>query len=164
VKKNDLQRVEQELFALGFMPEDRNRVIAQSIITLPTGSPGTASGLKIHWPIVPSSSLFQIDVDGFMEQVATGHTGAGRAQALSPEDYCSIFASTRPSTLMIAAQVLCDIGEVVRCYGAQLDWQRSVARSRQWGVLRAVYVDPAAGEGVCSMLLCQRNGSLHPTG
>jgi hypothetical protein len=35
--------------------------------------------------------------------------------------------------------MLCDIGEVVRRYGTELDWQVIYARARQWGITHAVY-------------------------
>ncbi|MBI5827954.1 MAG: nucleotidyltransferase family protein, partial [Chloroflexi bacterium] len=40
----------------------------------------------------------------------------------------------------IRVRMLCDIGEVVRRFGAELDWQGLAARARQWGAVRAVYV------------------------
>jgi len=141
VKKNDLQRVEQELFALGFMPEDRNRVIAQINYHFAYRQPGNGLRLEIHWAIVPSSSLFQIDVDGLWSRSQPVILAQAGAQALSPEDLLlHLCQHTAKHSYDMQLRMLCDIGEVVRCYGAQLDWQEISARSRQWGVLRAVYV------------------------
>lgn len=140
VKKDDLLRVEQELLALGGVPEDCNRVIAQDKFHF--GYKLLKSGLRveIHWALNSSYPL-QIDVEGLWSRAQPVTLAQAPAWALSPEDLLlHLCLHTAIHAYDMRVRMLCDIGEVVRRNGAGLDWQGIGARARQWGILRAAYV------------------------
>ncbi len=141
VMKDDLLRVEQELLALGGVPENCNRVIAQDNHHF--GYKLLKSGLRveIHWTLVNSNHPFRIDIEGLWNRARPITLAQVPAWALSPEDLLlHLCLHTAVHTYDMRIRMLCDIGEVVRRYRTELDWQVIGARARQWGIVRAVYV------------------------
>ena len=141
VRKDDLLRVEQELLALGYKPDDCNRVIAQSNHHFHYTLPKNGLHVEIHWVLVESGLPFQVDVEGLWNRAQSVTLAQVSALALSPADLLlHLCLHTAKHTYNMRIRMLCDIGEVVRRYGTGLDWQEIGTRAWQWGITHAVYV------------------------
>jgi hypothetical protein len=140
VKKEDLERVDELLLAFGCNPKDYSRVVTQDNhhfgYRLPSGLT-----LEIHWSIINANLPFRIDVEGLWSRAQPITLVQTRALALAPEDLLvHLCLHTVIHTYEIRLRMVCDINEVVRRYGTQLNWQDISQRARQWGAVRAVYV------------------------
>lgn len=141
VRKDDLLRVEQELLALGYKPDDCNRVIAQDNHHFHYTQPKNGLHMEIHWVLVASKLPFQVGMEGLWSRAQPVTLAQVPALALSPADLLlHLCLHTANHTYDMQLRMLCDIGEVVQRYGARLDWQEIGARARQWGITHAVYV------------------------
>jgi hypothetical protein len=141
VRKDDLQRVEQELLALDGMPEDCNRVIAQDNYHFGYKLPRNDLRVEIHWTIFASSYPIQVDVEGLWSRAQPVTLAQAPALALSPADLLlHLCQHTAKHAYDMRIRMLCDIGEVVRHYDGELDWQELGDRARRWGLTHAVYV------------------------
>ena len=141
VKRDHLLRVEEELLALGFMPEEYSRVITEENHHFLYKLPGTGLLVEIHWAILDSSYSSNIDMDGLWSRARPVMLAQSPALAFSPEDlllYLCLHIANHVDNMRI--RMLCDIGEVVRYFGTELDWEEISTRARQWGKARAVYV------------------------
>jgi hypothetical protein len=140
VRKGDLKRIEQELLALGGVPEDCNRVIAHDNHHFAYRLLDIGIRVEFHWTLHAMDSV-QKDIDGLWSRAQSVTGAQTQIQALSPEDlllHLCLHMAQHAHEMNI--RMLCDISEVVRRYGATLDWQEVGTRARQWGVHRAVYV------------------------
>ena len=141
VKKEDLLRVEEELLALGCMPEEYSRVITQDDHHFPYKLPGDNLPVEVHWAILDSIYSSHIDMDGLWSRAQPVTLAQSPALALSLEDlllFLCIHIAKHVSVMRI--RMLCDVGEVVRRFGAELDWEEMGTRTRQWAKVRAVYL------------------------
>ncbi|MBE3039894.1 MAG: nucleotidyltransferase family protein [Chloroflexi bacterium] len=141
VKKEDLLCVEQELLALGYKPDDCNRVIAQDNHHFHYTLPKNGLPVEIHWVLVASKFPLQVGIQGLWSRAQPVTLAQVPVLALSPADLLlHLCLHTAVHTYDMRIRMLCDIGEVVRRYGTELDWQGIGARARQWGIAHAVYV------------------------
>jgi hypothetical protein len=140
VKKDDLPRIDQELLALGCVPEDHNRKIAQENYHFGYKMPKSGLRVEIHW-VLDSAYPFQTSVDGLWSRAQPVTLAQSPAWVLSPEDLLlHLCVHMAKHSYDMNIRMLCDIGEVVRHSGAILDWHEIESRARQWGILHAVYV------------------------
>ena len=140
VKKDDLLRVEQELLALGSIPKEYNRVLAQDNHHFVYELPRTNLRVEIHWTVFLPNNSFQINLDGLWNRAQPVTLVQTSTLALSPEDLLlHLCLHTAKHAHQMRVRMLCDIGEVVQRFGAELDWQEMGARARQWGTVHAVY-------------------------
>jgi len=92
-------------------------------------------------PLLANRFPFQIDVDGLWNRAQPVTLAQAPALALSPEDLLlHLCLHTAKHAPYMSIRMFFDIAEVVRRYGAGLNWDEIGARARQWGILRAVYV------------------------
>jgi hypothetical protein len=147
VKKDDLLRIDQQLLALGCMPDESNRVITQDHHHFTYKLPGSDLSVEIHWTILDPNLPLQIDVEGLWSRTRHVTLAHASARAFCPEDlflHLCLHTVSHAYTLRISYEMrirmLCDIGEVVRRFGAEMDWQEMGVRARQWRANRAVYV------------------------
>lgn len=141
VKSDDLLRVEQELLALGCEPRDRNRVIANDNHHFLYTWPQLRLVVEVHWTILAAEYPCQIDIAGLWARAQPAVLEGTPALTLSPEDLIlHLCIHTAYHTGQMRLKMLCDIGEVIRRYGAEMDWPAIGTRARQWGIVRAVYV------------------------
>lgn len=141
VKKEDLQRVEQEMLALGCEPEESNRVVAEDNWHFTYKMPGSGLRVEMHWIIIATSYPFQIDVDGLWNRSRQVTLMRAPALTFSPEDlllYLCLHTAKHAYDMKI--KMLCDIGEIVRRQGMELNWQEISMRAKQWGTRRPVYI------------------------
>jgi len=135
-RKDDLLRIDKELLALGY------KVHSQCTHHIHYAPPKNGFPVEIHWVLIAEQEFtFQIDVEGLWSRAQPLTLAQMPALALSPEDLLlHLCLHTAKHVYDMRIRMLCDIDEVVRCYGAGLDWQEISTRARQWGITRAVYV------------------------
>ena len=88
-----------------------------------------------------------IDVEGLWNRARPATLAKAPTLALAPKDlllhlclHTVVHAYEIRTEYEMRLRMLCDIGEVVLRFGAELDWHGLGARARQWGAARAVYV------------------------
>lgn len=141
VRKDNLLRVEQELLALGYKPEECSRVIAQDNYQFSYTQPKNGFIVEIHWLLVASQPTFQVGMEDLWSRAQPLMLAQDPVWTLSPADLLLFLClHTAKHTHDIQLKMLCDIGEVVQRYEAELDWQVIGARARQWGITHAVYL------------------------
>ncbi|MHB9033799.1 MAG: nucleotidyltransferase domain-containing protein [Anaerolineae bacterium] len=140
-RQADLARIDQLLLERGYKPMDHHRVIARDNRCFDYTHPDSGSMVEIHWTIAIASLPFTIDVAGLWARAQAVNLVKVPTLVLSPEDLLlHLCLHTAQHADILSLSMLCDIGEVVRCYRANLDWQQVAVRARAWGITRAVYV------------------------
>jgi hypothetical protein len=141
VKMECLPGVEQEMLALGFVPMDSNRIITQNNRHFSYKSPANGLMVEVHWDILSNDYPFQIDVNALWDRAHPVTLLQAPALAFSAEDLLlHICTHTADHVRVIKIGMLYDIGEVVRYFGSELDWQEISIRARQWDASRPVYI------------------------
>jgi hypothetical protein len=141
VKRDDLSRVEQEMFALGFVPEDINRVITQDNRHFGYKLPANGLIVEVHWNILSDDYPFLIDVNELWDRARPVTLLQASALAFSPEDLLlHLCTHTADHVRVIKIRMLYDIGEVVRHFDSELNWQEIGTRACQWDASRPVYI------------------------
>jgi hypothetical protein len=141
VEKEDLVRVDKLLLAYGCIPEEHSRVIAKDQHHFRYYLPGSRLLLEIHWTIIDPTLPLRIDVGTLWSRAQPVALAQAPALTLAPEDLLlHVCVHTASHTYEMRLRMVCDINEVVRHYGTELNWQEIGARARQWGSVRAVYV------------------------
>ena len=141
VRKVDLLSVEKELLALGYKPEECNRVIAQDNYHFSYTLPRNSLCVEIHWELVESSHPFQFGMENLWSRAQLVTVANARTWTLSPIDLLlHLCLHTAKHAHNMQLFMLCDIGEVVQRYEAVLDWQEIGVRAQQWGITHSVYV------------------------
>jgi hypothetical protein len=141
VKKDDLLRIEQKLLALGCVSVDCNRVIAQDNYHFGYKLPRSGLSVEMHWMIADSTFPFQIDTEGLWSRAQPVILAQAPTLVLSPEDlmlHLCLHMVTHAYEMSI--RMFCDIDELVRRQGTELNWQEIGARARQWNVVHSVYL------------------------
>jgi len=142
VKKDHLERVDQLLLAMGCVPKDYTRVVAQDNHHYGYQLPGSGITVEIHWTIISSIIPIQIDMEKVWERAQPVVIAQTPALTMAPEDllvYLCLHMMVH-TTNVISLRMVCDINEVVRHFGKQLNWQVIQERAYQWGVVRGVYL------------------------
>lgn len=141
VKKEYLLPVEQTLLMSGYKPENPNRIISEDNAHFAYKLPKHRTYMEIHWVLTSSNHPVQIAVDELWNRAGIVKLPQVPMLGLSPADLLLYLClHTTQHLYEMRIRMLCDIGEVVRHYDAELDWQEIGARARLWGITRAVYV------------------------
>jgi hypothetical protein len=141
VEKDNLLRVEQDMLALGYTPVDFNRVITQENIHFRYTLPRNNLNVEIHWTLAASNYRFRIDMENLWSRAQLVTMAQVPALALSPADLLlHLCLHTAKHTYDLQLRMLCDIGEVVQHFSADMDWQEIGARAEQWEITHAVYM------------------------
>ena len=139
VPKAELTRAQAVLLDMGHGPKER-----QDIDLLCRRSKhldqfvGVNSRVELHWSIANPTSPFKIDITGLWERARPATVAGVQVLALSPEDlllHLCIHASQN-HRLDCGLRPFCDIAEVIRYYGSELDWRQFVDRAREWSATR----------------------------
>lgn len=140
-REDDLMLIEEVLFSLGFKPLELNRVVSQYNKHFRYSLSGADTDLEIHWTIKDHGHPYKIDIDGFWIRARPLTLAQAPAMALSPEDLIlHLCLHTATHARVMRLRMLCDIGEVTRRHGANLDWEWIAAEARRCGIVRSVYV------------------------
>jgi len=105
--------IEKDLLALGYTPQERNRVIARDNYHFFYFHPKNGLSVEIHWELAGSNLPFQVDLRGLWSraQSITLTQVHATALALSPEDlllYLCLHTAKHTHTMQL--KMLCDIG------------------------------------------------------
>jgi Uncharacterised nucleotidyltransferase len=147
VHQEHVTRVEQQLLSWGFLPGLEERVITPENYHFRYSLDGNRFEIELHWKLMGNNFPFQIDVDAMWNRAQPVTLAQVPALAFSPEDtllYLCLHSIKHAYKYRIEhdtrIRTLCDIGEVVRRYGPEMDWQAIAARSHEWGAVHAVYM------------------------
>jgi hypothetical protein len=133
--------VEQALLLMGWRKENPAYEIGKRIKKhFLYSSPMRDLNLEIHWLLFESIYPFQIDMESLWRRAQPATLEQVPVFALASEDlllYLCLHSVYHKFKNRIS--MFCDIGEVVRKKGTELDWEVIGARAQQWGALRPVY-------------------------
>jgi len=140
VLKDDLLRVEKVLMRMGYGIDDQDTENGMNKVHLIYRHPNNDFHFEIHWALYETEDPFQIDIPGLWTRAEPVVLAQAPALALSPNDLLVFLCVHAIHHLFwIRISMICDIGEVVRQKGMELDWQLIAARARQWGALCSIY-------------------------
>ena len=147
VKQEDVLRVEKELLDWGYLPEIPDRVITQEKYHFRYSLNVDSFVIEIHWRLLGDDFPFQIEMEELWKRAQHVTLAQVPALALSPEDnllHLCVHTVRHAYKYRIEhdtrIRTLCDIGQVVRRYGSDLDWQELGARAHQSRAVCAVYM------------------------
>ncbi len=139
----DLERATEILEAQGYTPTAPISVPAAmtTLHHLPVFVKPPAANVELHWNITPPNTNYSVAPAGLWERALPARIAGSDVLGLCPEDlllhlcvhtsYQHLFEfGLRPS---------CDIAEVIRHFGAALNWLQVVERARRWRWQDGVY-------------------------
>jgi len=98
--------------------------------------------VEVHRSIGDDTGPHPIDTDGLWARARPAKVIGMATLVLSPEDlllHMSLHASVQHK-FEVGLIHLCDIAEITRRYGAEMDWDQVGRRSCAWGAARGVYL------------------------
>jgi len=148
IRKEDIGEVEELLSGLGYGLDEEHSsrkdwCIAHyyQLAFRKEVSPAFTSCLEIHWMLERPTRPFRIDVDGLWERVTATEIAGVPALVLCPEDQLlHLCLHTCKHQLTAGFRSFCDIAEVVRQFGGQIDWEQVSVRASEWRINQYVYV------------------------
>ena len=148
LKKNDILQVDKGLLALGYVRASKNKEISDQYYHFGYILHQNSLYLEIHWFITNASYYPEINVDleGLWGRAYAISLAQTSALVFSHEDlllHLCLHAALHMylyNKAEMRIRMLCDIGEIVRRFGTELDWQKLDDRARQWGILHPVYL------------------------
>ena len=101
-----------------------------------------APTVEIHWTIVEETEPFCVEPQGLWQRAVTAIVAGVGVQALSLEDLLLHLSLhfTYQHRLQAGLRNLFDIAETLRCFGAQVDWQKLVQIAQEWGTERITWL------------------------
>jgi hypothetical protein len=96
---------------------------------------------ELHWDLESPLRAFHIDLEGLWARAVPTAVAGVDLLVLSPADLLlHLCVHTCKHRLTGGFRAFCDIAEVVRHYGAGINWDEFTARAWQWTVHTFVYV------------------------
>lgn len=143
VKKPDLQRTEQKLFALGYthLAADAARMKSTTPHHLTPFRKNGCTPIEVHWTL-PSMGAFENDDGEIWARAHTATIGGCDARVLSPEDlllHVCIHASLH-HRFGLGLRPLADVAAIADRYGDVLDWNKVRAYAGEWRFITGVYL------------------------
>ena len=97
-------------------------------------SPALGVCLEIHW-LLERPRRFPIDTEGVWERAVAARIGDVPAFVLCPEDLLlHLCLHTCKHRLTGGFRAFCDIAEVIREFGLQMNWMQVVSRASEWRI------------------------------
>lgn len=141
VRMEDLERVEKNLLAMGYLPAACSRQIASDNYDFVYSLPNKGLTLEIHWNFLPSTLPFDIDMDGQWKRSRTAILGRVEVSVLCPEDLLLLLCLHASKHLFdIGLKPFCDIVATIGYYGEEIDWNQVRILSAQAGIANGVYL------------------------
>jgi hypothetical protein len=146
VRAADVSCVEQALLAEGFEPSTPNRIIGKNNSHFGYTLPALRLLLEVHWTLIGGEGQFgtfpiEIDVAGLWARAQPLTLEDSSALALSLDDLIlHLCLHTAKHAHELQLRMLCDIAEIIRKYGPDIDWEAVGARAQSWGIVRSVYL------------------------
>jgi hypothetical protein len=146
VKKEDLPRVEEEMFRLGYrygpFAYTNKSWLAERAGNFAYVPANKGVLVEIHWSIGRPISPFNIDTEGLWERSHPITINGIPVSVLSPEDlllHLCLHTAFR-NAFVTGLLHFCDIAKVIQHYQDKLEWKQLRCRISQWGVARPVYL------------------------
>ncbi len=145
VPKPDLQRAADSLRRIGYSTPgefDLEVETARSLHLPQFNKPG-APAVDVHWTIEQPMHPFRIDIDGVWKRARPAAIAGVDILTPSPEDlllHACLHASYHHRFDASALKAFCDISEILRRHGAQMDWEQFTLRADQWKISRSVHL------------------------
>jgi hypothetical protein len=138
------ERILQDLsyiVAEKYQPYDRYRPGYHHHLA-PHHRPERGVQVDVHWDLAPPRFAFPVDVEGLWQRATTGQIAERTVQMLAPEDLLLhlVLHLSAIDLFQTGLRHLVDLAEVVRHFGAQLDWEEVSARAASWEASRYAYL------------------------
>ncbi|MCP4691735.1 MAG: nucleotidyltransferase family protein, partial [Desulfobacterales bacterium] len=145
VPKSALRKAADSLEKIGYRPVRDFKVEVETALSLhlPPFKKPDAPPVEIHWTIEKPIYPFRIDVDGLWERARPAAIAGEEILVLSPLDlllHTCLHAGYHHRFDGSALKAFCDIGEILRRHGDQMDWERFTLRAGQWRVTKSVHL------------------------
>jgi hypothetical protein len=148
IRKEDLIEVENIMFSLGYALNEKQRNRKEWYYAhyhhfefRKRISPSFAVCCEIHWCLEPPTRPFPIDMEGVWKRATVASITTVPALVMCPEDLLVFLClHTCKHRLIGGFRSFCDIAEVVRRYGQEMDWNQVIRRSSEWQINTFVYV------------------------
>lgn len=124
-KKQDMGRGQKRLMNAGFLSVD------------------SQPALDVHWNIDISIKHINIDLEDLWDRAQPTVIAGVEVLALCPEDlllHICVHLAFHHLFEFAGIRSFCDIREIVRHYGGQMDWQQISRRAKDWGVTNCIYI------------------------
>jgi len=147
VGKNDLERAETVLRGLGFQASSSIGRIDREVECglsreLPLYYKRGGIFFDVHWTLEDPASPFAIDIEGLWARAQTIDVAGARTKGLSPEDlilHISLHTAYHDK-FRAGLMPLCDVAEIIRKRGADMDWAALERRALEWKAGKWVYI------------------------
>ena len=167
IRKQDLARAREVLFDLGYRPPPYaldDRYFERNHLHLQYLKREGEVVTEIHWALDHKYTVFNVNYAEIFGDAIVGQVVGVEALLMPPENlllslcihlikhcYYSKYILTRPDfvELVLASGFLilyCDIAEVIRRYGPDLNWALTVCKARRW------QVEPTVQAGLASVV------------
>ena len=146
VKPADLPRAVETLRQLGYESDQPFDPVEQQggFQDMPPMRRSGGAMVELHWTLVTPLCGARIDdreIDGIWHRATPATIAGAPALALAPEDlllHVLMHASVHHRFADVGLKAFVDITEIVRHYGASLEWQAFTERANRWGVANGV--------------------------
>ena len=144
VRRKHLEEVEQVLIGMGYGPGERPPIKEQCGMhhhLIPFTRPG-GPPIEVHWSLTPAGCRFPMTLEDLEEKAREVYVNGSSALMLCPGDllvHLCLHICTNHCFSMLELRNLCDIAEVLRHYGDEIDWKSVGERTRRFGVGKYVY-------------------------
>lgn len=108
-------------------------------------APGEPLLVELHWDLAPRQ-LTPLDMNTLRARAQPFRLGSATAQRFSPEDALLHLALHMRKHRYVGLRWLCDLAELARRYGDQLDWEYVVASARAGGMAALLYTSLSAAQ------------------
>jgi len=129
---------------MGYGPAERPLVREQCRMhhhLIPFTRPG-GPPIEIHWSLTPAGCRFPMTMEDLEEKTVEIYFNGSSALMLCPGDlliHLCLHICTNHRFSMLELRNLCDIAEVLRHYGDEIDWKSLGERTRRFRVGKYVY-------------------------
>ncbi len=143
VHKEDLDQIQQQLTALGYTSRPYWLEAEDDLShSLPPFIKHNCADLDIHWSFENPDSPFKIDSDGLWQRAVQVKIAGVDVLSLSPEDFLLHLClhTSYHHRFETGLRSLCDINATITAFQLHLDWTLLLARAREWGAERCVFL------------------------
>ncbi len=139
-KEEDLAGIHEDLIALGYVSEDVQRFVGETNHHFGYRRAEANLRLELHWVLAQQGPLRE-ETPELWRRAHPVKLAQSPAWALAREDLLLYICwHAVKHTYEFQLKSLCDLGELLRCQGQDLDWQVIGQRARQLGILRPLYM------------------------
>jgi hypothetical protein len=171
LREADLAAADETLRRLGYLAEGSNARFVEEHLHASYVLPGKEWLIEVHHNLEMPVAPLRIDTAGLWRRASPAVIAEAPALVLCAEDlllHLCLHASAHHA-FDFGLRPLCDIAETLRCYGGELEWAALVARAKEWGAGRSVYLtlllaDKLVGAALpAGLLAALDSGDLDPS-